>query len=178
MKTKNTKEVTIEELMDNVNFESGGTCACIELHRLLKGYTFVSFIEHHLLFHEERQRFDGCAEWIKSLGSGKYNQGTQFLRDKNDKYCCLGVLCDIRGVECELIGEAYLFDQATKNTLPGNVSSKTPLTHGNGGFKGMFVDGDSGKLSNMLSLINDCGISFEVIADILEALYYDPKNNP
>lgn len=33
-------------------------------------------------------------DWIKALRSGKYKQGTGYLC-KNDKYCCLGVLCEI-----------------------------------------------------------------------------------
>ena len=32
--------------------------------------------------------------WVKALKSGKYKQGKQYLR-KGDKYCCLGVLCDL-----------------------------------------------------------------------------------
>lgn len=35
--------------------------------------------------------------WVKSLLSGEYQQGRQeFL--SNNKYCCLGVLCEIAGI--------------------------------------------------------------------------------
>lgn len=34
-------------------------------------------------------------KWTEALVSGDYKQGNQTLRDKNNKYCCLGVLCDI-----------------------------------------------------------------------------------
>lgn len=34
-------------------------------------------------------------KWCNALRSGKYKQGTGVLRDCDDKYCCLGVLCDI-----------------------------------------------------------------------------------
>jgi hypothetical protein len=39
-------------------------------------------------------------KWIENLLSGKYEQGKQYLRNKNKandgyKYCCLGVLYDI-----------------------------------------------------------------------------------
>lgn len=34
-------------------------------------------------------------EWVDALRSGKYEQGRLALRSKDDKYCCLGVLCDI-----------------------------------------------------------------------------------
>jgi len=34
-------------------------------------------------------------QWIEALRSGKYRQGKHVLRDKEDKFCCLGVLCDL-----------------------------------------------------------------------------------
>lgn len=35
-------------------------------------------------------------KWIAALRSGKYIQGKECL-NKDDKFCCLGVLCDICG---------------------------------------------------------------------------------
>lgn len=35
------------------------------------------------------------AAWVKALRSGEYGQGTGHLRDKDEKFCCLGVLCDV-----------------------------------------------------------------------------------
>lgn len=32
--------------------------------------------------------------WLEALRSGKYEQGQQFL-NRNDKLCCLGVLCEV-----------------------------------------------------------------------------------
>lgn len=34
-------------------------------------------------------------KWITALKSGKYQQGQHVLRNKNNEFCCLGVLCDI-----------------------------------------------------------------------------------
>lgn len=34
-------------------------------------------------------------EWIDALKSGKYKQGQYTLRNRNDEYCCLGVLADV-----------------------------------------------------------------------------------
>ena len=34
-------------------------------------------------------------KWVKTLLSTDYEQGTFGLRDLNNKYCCLGVLCDL-----------------------------------------------------------------------------------
>ena len=33
--------------------------------------------------------------WITALLSGKYKQGKEVLRRKNNTFCCLGVLCDL-----------------------------------------------------------------------------------
>ncbi len=38
-------------------------------------------------------------KWLEALRSGKYKQGKQRLRSKvTDRFCCLGVLCDISGI--------------------------------------------------------------------------------
>lgn len=34
-------------------------------------------------------------KWVKALRSGEYKQGRDRLRDGGDRYCCLGVLCDV-----------------------------------------------------------------------------------
>lgn len=34
-------------------------------------------------------------KWTEALRSGRYTQGKDSLRDVNDNFCCLGVLCDI-----------------------------------------------------------------------------------
>lgn len=33
--------------------------------------------------------------WVAALRSGKYEQGREFLRSLDNKFCCLGVLCDV-----------------------------------------------------------------------------------
>jgi len=33
--------------------------------------------------------------WVEALKSEKYKQGKLHLRDSDDNFCCLGVLCDI-----------------------------------------------------------------------------------
>ena len=35
------------------------------------------------------------AQWIAALRSGEYRQGRNTLRDAKDRFCCLGVLCDL-----------------------------------------------------------------------------------
>ncbi len=38
---------------------------------------------------------DIAKKWIKALRSGKYKQGRDKLRTKNNEFCCLGVLCNL-----------------------------------------------------------------------------------
>lgn len=38
------------------------------------------------------------AKWIAALRSGKYKQGRSVLRTADNKYCCLGVLCEVAGL--------------------------------------------------------------------------------
>ena len=47
-------------------------------------------------------------EWANALRSGKYKQGTGLLRDHEDNFCPLGVLCDINK---EVTGEEWELDQ-------------------------------------------------------------------
>jgi hypothetical protein len=35
------------------------------------------------------------SRWVKALKSGKYKQGKGQLKNYDDTYCCLGVLCDL-----------------------------------------------------------------------------------
>lgn len=39
-------------------------------------------------------------KWLEALRSGKYVQGEGVLRNGDDEYCCLGVLCEVAGAEC------------------------------------------------------------------------------
>lgn len=38
---------------------------------------------------------DVKARWLAALRSGEYQQGQNQLRDSEDHFCCLGVLCDV-----------------------------------------------------------------------------------
>ena len=42
---------------------------------------------------------DNIQKWVDALRSGDYKQGNGCLRDHNDNYCCLGVACEVLGLE-------------------------------------------------------------------------------
>jgi hypothetical protein len=86
--------------------------------------------------------------WVEALRSGEYKQTSGALKDEFDGYCCLGVLCEISGLEWDRTG---LY-------LPPNVIRWAKLKESNGAY------GDS----RCLAHDNDCGKSFLEIADIIE----------
>lgn len=38
---------------------------------------------------------DNMKKWVAALRSDKYEQGSGCLRSRREKYCCLGVACDV-----------------------------------------------------------------------------------
>jgi hypothetical protein len=96
---------------------------------------------------------------VKALHSGKYKQGVKKLK-RDDTYCCLGVLCEINGVETqgrELPSLADLYTIDLKN--PDRKLKKCYNT----------VIGTSDQLSEL----NDYGLSFKEITNIIEENYKD-----
>lgn len=70
--------------------------------------------------------------WVKTLMSGKYSQDTSFLKT-DDGYCCLGVLCELEGVEWSeetKRGERGYYIQGTSHTDPLDGSTIGGETEG------------------------------------------------
>lgn len=116
--------------------------------------------------------------WVKALRSGKYTQGQEKLRDKDDNFCCLGVLCDLHAKAHELpekkkpIKNWYysyggqsefppksVWEWAVKAGHP-NVNETGELT------KNCYNVCDT--LEGKLSKFNDSGKSFNWIASYIE----------
>jgi hypothetical protein len=114
--------------------------------------------------------------WVKALRSGKYKQGDQFLmrgdEDSVHRFCCLGVLAAINGVEVEPDDR-----QALDNGLHVDCDLATEagriykLDEYNNRFPIKLKVG--GKLWSYQSLAdaNDSGASFKVIATWIEKNY-------
>jgi hypothetical protein len=106
--------------------------------------------------------------WIAALRSGRYAQGKGYLRqddmDGVARYCCLGVLCEVAGIEW---------------VTPGNVTTDDDdygymgATEWAPSFLGLPQpdDVDSGKMTDqsLLANMNDTNASFTEIADWIEA---------
>lgn len=102
-------------------------------------------------------------EWVKALRSGDYQQGVGKLRSLDDKYCCLGVLCELAvksdvtfvepAIDCYRYGE-----EKQIAALPAEVLEWAGIRESLGYYN------ETG-----LARLNDTGESFTIIADIIEA---------
>lgn len=100
-------------------------------------------------------------KWVKALRSGKYKQGKTFLK-KGDKYCCLGVLCDITGTKHDPL-----------ETSLSNLSI-TGVKSASGSFYHPYVSQEPGQTVSSLAALNDLfEWNFNKIADFIEKRYKD-----
>jgi hypothetical protein len=105
-------------------------------------------------------------KWVEALRSGEYKQGKGVLRSKSDEYCCLGVLCDIVDPEGwttpdSACGRCHFDDQST--VLPLSIAERVGLGEDQHGKLQRLAGGQE-----YLTECNDDGMTFEVIADIIE----------
>jgi hypothetical protein len=99
--------------------------------------------------------------WVAALRSGEYEKGIGKLRDK-DKFCCLGVLCDMHSKENSTEWK-YNYYEHNSIELPEIVMEWAGLEEKNP---------ELNKTSfNVMSLayLNDSGYTFLQIADLIEA---------
>lgn len=110
------------------------------------------------------------AKWLEALRSGKYEQGSGVLRDNADRFCCLGVLCDLAGPfgwgkarlvntcvnqnDTEVDARPYEYaDEVAETTLPYPLQKLTGMTQS--------------QITELIRL-NDSGNDFEFIAKHIE----------
>lgn len=110
------------------------------------------------------------AKWIEALRSGKYIQAKGQLHD-GDGFCCLGVLCDVLGVNKEYDEErrSWYFGNGPDRdweVLPGRTRDAAEL----GGCCGQLprkVQFNEKEFEDLAHL-NDAGADFNFIADVIE----------
>lgn len=101
--------------------------------------------------------------WIEALLSGEYIQGKMRLRSVNDKFCCLGVLCDLKDPDGWDEDNYYDGDE---EFLPESVMKWAGLESNNGAFE---RDITVGYLSySSLSNMNDLSLNFRQIAKVID----------
>jgi len=110
-------------------------------------------------------------KWLSALRSGKYKQGKEALRTKENKFCCLGVLCDVYRKETKL-GKwdknhfsNFAFINTKKNNQKFNSLGILPISVMDwAGLKD--VNPTFG--NETLAKLNDNGFTFQEIADIID----------
>ena len=110
-------------------------------------------------------------QWLNALRSNEYSQGTGHLQTP-DGFCCLGVLCDIYAKETGTPWETtsdgrFSYIKGESNYLPEEVKEWAGLDRCSPLVKTSHLgDGITG-----LAFLNDNGIEFSEIAQIIEEQY-------
>lgn len=108
-------------------------------------------------------------KWLKALRSRKYKQGKNLLR-KDDEYCCLGVLCDLHSQEHRNVWKPGT-KQHPENCytyIEGWAMLPEVVRLWSGLNESVPIVEYQEKETN-LGELNDGGISFEEISQIIEA---------
>lgn len=103
--------------------------------------------------------------WVEALRSRHYDQGLRRLRDAEDRYCCLGVLCDIvQGTKWKLDGYLNCYGADNINSVADKdifwVSMIPPGIQ--------YVSELTVAEAITLAEMNDNGATFHQIADWIE----------
>jgi len=107
-----------------------------------------------------------ATQWVKALRSGDYKQGTGVLRSSDNRFCCLGVLCEVLREELNLevtkipsdYNHAYEYE-GSQIALPRKVRDYVRMRSSDGDYDDR----------NSLAKLNDKGMSFSDLADVIEA---------
>ncbi len=118
------------------------------------------------------------AQWLTALRSGQYEQGRYALRTPSNKFCCLGVLCDIispagwnanntiwENPEDPTDMSSHLVPEGVAGEVLGTESVWGYMAANQNGVLS-FKDREGNYLA--LSALNDLGCTFSQIADVIE----------
>jgi len=119
------------------------------------------------------------ALWLDALRSGEYEQGVGILNESG-RFCCLGVLCDVavkQGLEIDVAqhgdddpsinGKPYTSYDNEGVFLPDAVREWADLGTSDG-YIGHPVVVTGTVTNDVLTALNDSGVPFSKIADIIE----------
>ena len=115
--------------------------------------------------------------WVKALRSGEYEQSKHMLHS-NVGWCCLGVACDVFAIPLGIKVNKVVFEEEDGNetfetffnfesqVLPRVVQEYLHLNTPEGSFTEPRITG--AQRGDTLTSLNDAGMSFDAIADVLE----------
>lgn len=105
--------------------------------------------------------------WIAALRSGNYSQGTGYLRDLDNNYCVLGVLCELavqqKGVIREVDKTSYLYN-TYRESIPDVVIEWAKMKN---------QHGYCTQINKSLTELNDKGKNFAELADLIQLHWKD-----
>ena len=104
-------------------------------------------------------------KWLAALRSGKYKQGKYRLRTIDDEYCCLGVLCEVVGLEAQLDRFNRYKYEGESAFLPLSVKLVSEISGSGSLHNPIYFNGTN---RDCLMTLNDSGMTFEQIADVIE----------
>jgi hypothetical protein len=121
--------------------------------------------------------YDRRMAWKKQLRSGRFEQGKLYLKQRaslakdNLKYCCLGVACEIFGNDLSIVSSpasprwdhsfefvSYPDSEVTITFLPTSLRNYLGLSEAS---------------ERILAKLNDSGVDFSIIAEIITLLPYE-----
>lgn len=114
-------------------------------------------------------------KWCEALRSGRYQYGKGVLRSKSNKYCSLGVLCDISGLGSWTVikGNYYVFKDHEGDCVDAGLSEYIMYNLGVndslGGFNVVFHK--VSKHIGSLAEANDSDFDFDESANFIENNY-------
>ena len=119
-------------------------------------------------------KYNIMKKWTKALRSGEYEQGKGQLVDDKDRFCCLGVLCNL-AVDEDIgewkdKGQYYVFLDKQKNAREDDLSVLVQKWAGINSSQVYFGDKEN-PYSTLIYLNDDGNKTFEEIADIIELNY-------
>lgn len=125
-------------------------------------------------------QIDNLRKWTVALRSGEYIQGENFLYTIDDatnehSYCCLGVACEINGLDAEMnkckVDGLTVYEYDFRDSYPNFIGEYVKLATVPDVFavKMYGIDEDG---VHMLMKMNDTGKSFSEIADYIEELIH------
>lgn len=109
--------------------------------------------------------------WVSALKSGDYTQGDGHLK-RGDKYCCLGVLCDLAAKAGVVETDEHVYDgtfyRAVNDPYDGStlVLPEAVMEWAGLDSRNPVVDTEDGQES--LADLNDGEVPFSEIADIID----------
>ena len=115
----------------------------------------------------KEEHINNIIEWIAALRSGKYRQGKGSL-NRLGSYCCLGVCSTIQGIKNE--HEEFYFPHHDE-LIRLSLLPYEPWFTQTFGFDLSFEPVNLRNQNAFLYVINDSGVSFKHIADIIEASF-------